>query len=59
MDIKSMIVSAITKKGILYEANKIDMEFTIPASILGDKDVNKIISITINADNVKMTLQKD
>ena len=50
-NIKEMIISGIIKKGILYEANKVDINVDIPN---GDQ----VIKINFKADNMKLTIQK-
>lgn len=51
LNIKEMILSAIIKKGILYEANKVDVNVDIPN---GDK----AIKINFKADNMKLRIEK-
>jgi hypothetical protein len=50
-NIKEMILSAIIKKGILYEANKVDVNIDIPN---GDQ----VIKINFKADNMKLRIEK-
>ena len=50
-NIKDMILSAIIKKGILYEANKVDVNVDIPN---GDE----VIKINFKADNMKLRIEK-
>lgn len=50
-NIKEMILSAVIKKGILYEANKVDINVDVP-------DGDKVIKINFKADNMKLTIQK-
>ena len=50
-NIKEMILSAIIKKGILYEATKVDVNVDIP-------NRDQVIKINFKADNMKLTIQK-
>ena len=50
-NIKEMILSAIIKKGILYEAHKVDMNIDIPNG-------NQTIKINFKADNMKLQIEK-
>lgn len=50
-NIKEMILSAIIKKGILYEATKVDMNIDVPS---GDQ----VIKINFKADNMKLRIEK-
>ena len=51
LNIKDMILSAIIKKGILYEANKCDITVDVPN---GDQ----MIKINFKADNMKLRIEK-
>ena len=50
-NIKEMILSAIIKKGILYEANKVDVNVDIPNG-------EQMIKINFKADNMKLKIEK-
>lgn len=50
-NVKEMILSAIIKKGILYEVNKVDMNIDVPS---GDQT----IKINFKADNMKLRIEK-
>lgn len=50
-NIKEMILSAVIKKGILYEANKVDINIDVPNG-------TQMIKINFKADNMKLTIQK-
>ena len=50
-NIKEMILSAIIKKGILYEANKVDINIDAPS---GDQ----VMKINFKADNMKLRIEK-
>lgn len=51
LNIKEMILSAIVKKGILYEANKCDINVDIPNG-------SEVIKINFKADNMKLRIEK-
>lgn len=51
LDIKGMVLSAILKKGVLYDANKVDIDVDVP---FGDK----MVKINIKADNMKLKIEK-
>ena len=62
MNIKDMIVSAIVKKGVLFEARNYEMEFDIPSSqVPGVKDATDqtMMKIRIKCDHVKVTVEKE
>ena len=50
-NIKEMILSAVIKKGILYEANKVDINVDVP-------DGDKVIKINFKADNMSLRIEK-
>lgn len=50
-NIKEMIISGILKKGMLYEADKVDINIAVPN---GDQ----VIKINFKADNMKLRIQK-
>ena len=50
-NVKEMILSAIIKKGIPYEANKVDINIDVPS---GDQ----VIKINFKADNMKLRIEK-
>ena len=50
-NIKEMILSAVIKKGILYEANKVDINVDVPNG-------NQTIKINFKADNMKLRIEK-
>lgn len=50
-NVKEMILSAVLKKGILYEANKVDINVDVPSG-------GQTIKINFKADNMKITIQK-
>jgi hypothetical protein len=51
LNIKEMILSAIIKKGILYEAHKCDINIDIPSEI-------GAIKINFKADNMSLRIEK-
>jgi hypothetical protein len=61
MKLSDMIVSAVLKKGILYEARKVDVEFTIPreqaTEVKGVKLEN--VKIHFTADHMSLKIEKD
>lgn len=54
--IKDMILSAILKKGILYEARNVDVEFDIPTEVEG---TTKNIKITLKAEHMNLRIEKE
>jgi len=51
LNIKEMILSAIVKKGILYEAHKCDINVDIPNG-------NNTIKVNFKADNMSLKIEK-
>jgi len=51
LNIKEMILSAIVKKGILYEAHKCDINVDIPNG-------NNVIKVNFKADNMSLKIEK-
>jgi hypothetical protein len=54
MKISDMVISAIIKRGILYEARNCDIQFDIP---LAEKEEK--IKVTFRADNMTLKIEKD
>lgn len=54
MKLSDMIISAIIKRGILYEARNCDINFDIPLSGKEEK-----IKVTFRADNMTLKIEKD
>jgi len=54
--ITEMIISAIIKKGVLYEARKIDTDIEIPAII--DNQEN-IIRLNLKAESMTLRIERD
>lgn len=62
MNLTEMLISAIIKRGILYEARNVDVEFDIPKEVAvlpkqEDKDKLKRDRITVRIKAEHMTLQ--
>ena len=59
MKITDMIISAIIKKGILYEARNCDVEFDIPQKQDGDsKEAKEKIKVHFKAEHMTLRLEK-
>ena len=60
MKITDLIISAIMKKGVLYEARNCDMEFDIPNTQTSDDGETKERTITIRfkAEHMKVSIEK-
>lgn len=54
MKISDMVISAIIKRGILYEARNCNIQFDIP---LAEKEEK--IKVTFKADNMILKIEKD
>jgi len=60
MNIPEMIMSAILKKGILYEATNVDAEFEIPKIQVSDGEVTEIkIKVYLKADNMTLKIERE
>lgn len=60
MKLTDFIVSAIIKKGILYEARNVDVEFKIPRSKTDQVDFQlEGITIHLKADHMTLEIEKD
>ena len=59
-NLKDILVSALMKKGVLFEARNYEMEFEIPnpEKSLGD-NTEKTMKIKVKADHVKITVEKE
>lgn len=59
MKLTDMIVSAILKKGMLYEARMVDMEIEIPMDQEGEaKSQSKNIKVHFKADHMSIQIEK-
>jgi len=60
MKLTDMLVSAILKKGIMYEARNVDMEFTIPQSTFKTENIfkNDDVKIRFKAEHVSIQIDK-
>ena len=66
MKITDMLVSAIVKKGILYEARNVDVEFTIPKEtdfLVKDAERAKLkfenVTVRFKAEHMSIKIEKD
>jgi len=61
MKITDVIISAIIKKGVLYEARNCEMEFDIPSTTTSDNGETQetMIKIRFKAEHVKLSMDKD
>ena len=57
MKITDMILSAIIKKGILYEARNCDLDFEIPMDT--GKGTTEVIKINFKAEHMTLSIDKD
>ena len=61
MKITDMIVSAILKRGILYEARNCDLEFEVPIKQTdeeGKSDKNKVV-VKFKAEHMTLRIEKE
>ena len=56
MRLTEMIISAIVKKGVLYEARNVETDFQIPVVVEGQE---KTIKIQFKAENMTLRIEKD
>jgi hypothetical protein len=56
MKITDMVISAILKKGILYEARKVDTDVEIPIVIENEE---RTIKINIKCEHMTLRIEKD
>ena len=56
MKISDMIVSALLKKGVLYEARNVDTDVEIPIVV---NDQNKQIRVNIKCEHMSIRIEKD
>jgi len=56
MKLTDMVISAIIKKGVLFEARKVDTEIKIPVSAeAGDgQNIEKMITVKIQAEHINV-----
>jgi len=61
MKITDIIVSLLTKKGLLWESKDVDMEIDIPESVLKVDTLDKTNKITVRlkASNVTIKMLKE
>lgn len=56
MKVTDMLISAILKKGILYEAKNVDTIIDVPIVVEGQE---RKVSIGIKCDNMTLRIEKD
>jgi hypothetical protein len=54
-----MVVSAIIKRGILYEARNFETEFTIPQEKAEDGKPKEAIKIHLKAEHMTLKIERD
>lgn len=61
LKIPDMIISAILKKGILYETRNCELEFEIPTTQVGADGENQEhkMKIQIKAEHMSLKIEKD
>lgn len=56
MKISEMIISAIIKKGILYEARNVDIDVDIP---IANKEETEFIMVNFKAEHMTIRIDKE
>ena len=56
MKISDMIISAIIKKGILYEARNVDIDVDIPKA---NQEGTEFIRVNFKAEHMSIRIEKD
>ena len=56
MKISDMIISAIIKKGILYEARNVDIDVDVP---MANKEDTEFIRVNFKAEHMSIRIEKD
>ena len=62
MKLTDMVISAIIKKGILYEARNIDVDFDIPTEKLCEsKEENKFktVKVHVKAEHMSIRIEQE
>lgn len=59
MKLSDMIVSSILKKGILWEARLVDVEFDIPQTPTSEGAPVELIKIRVKADHMSIQIEKE
>ena len=59
MKLSDMIVSSILKKGILWEARLVDVEFDIPQTPTSEGAPTELIKIRVKADHMSIQIEKE
>lgn len=57
MKITDMLISAIVKKGVLYEARNTDVEFEVP--VKNEDGTSSEIRIKFKAEHMTLKIEKD
>jgi len=59
MGLTEMIVSGLIKRGVLYEAKNVDVEFELPRQQTeGEESVSERIKIYVKADHMSIKVDK-
>lgn len=62
MSITDMIISALMKKGVLYEARNVDIEFKIPKDTVQlPGEIKTLTNVTVNfkAEHMSIKIEKE
>lgn len=59
MALTDMIVSALLKKGILYEARNVNVKLDLPKTAEQIANHEEALVITITADHMTLKIEKD
>jgi len=61
MKLSDMVISAIVKKGILFEARKVDTDIKIPVCTEtdGGRNIEKVITVKIQAEHINLRIEKE
>lgn len=54
--IQNMILSALLKRGVLYEARDVDIDVDIP---MANSEDTEFIRINVKAEHMKLSIDKD
>ena len=60
--ITDLIISAILKKGILYEAKAVDTDIEIPITLKnaeGEIPIEKTVKINVKCENMTLRIEKE
>ncbi|MDD3040033.1 hypothetical protein [Bacteroides sp.] len=56
MKITDMIITAMVKRGVLYEAKNTDVDVEIPVNIEG---LDKVVKVNIKCENMTIRIEKE